>query len=65
MAEVKIYRACYVVGEDDAARVNYSRWIQAGGEDEILAELNATTIPVGNDPTLLGWEEKTLDSDPF
>ena len=65
MAEIKIYRACYVVGDDEEARVNFSRWVQADGYDEILAELSIELDPPGTDPTLLGWEEKELDTDPF
>ena len=65
MAELTIYRVAYVVGDDEQARVNFSRWVQAAGYDEILAELNIETDPPGIDPTFLGWQELKLDTDPF
>ena len=65
MAELTIYRVAYVVGDDEQARVNFSRWVQPSGYDEILSELNIELDPPGTTPTFLGWEEKKLDSDPF
>lgn len=65
MAEVKIYRVAYVYDEEDDSGINFSGWVQADGMDEVLAEL--PTYLAGEEETdviVLGWEEKTLDTDP-
>jgi len=63
MAEIKVYRAAYVVGSDEDALVRFSGWVQASGQDEVVAEIESAGAGVS--PTILGWEEKKLDTDPF
>ena len=62
MAEVKIYRAAYVKGDSEGASVRFSGWVQAEGLDEAQALL-LTAIFAGSE--ILGWEEKSLDTEPI
>ena len=69
MAEVKVYRVAYTYDVAEGAGIIFSVWVEAGGEDEILASIpkhyTGGTSPVEAEPTIIGWEEKTLDDDPF
>ena len=61
MAEVKIYRVVYAYDDSDASGINFSAWTQVGGMDEVLADLPAY---LGHEVTVIGWEEKELDTEP-
>ena len=69
MAEVKIYRVAYSYVDEDDARIDFSRWVQVNGMDEVLATLpiyliGAPPSQVEAEPVILGWEEKILDTAP-
>jgi hypothetical protein len=76
MAQVKVYRVAYTIGDANSAEINFSKWVKADGISEILADLPhhlgiSTPILVvaeGEEveitPVILGWEEKKLDTDP-
>ena len=62
MAEVKIYRAAYKENGREDAAIGFSNWVSTEGIDEVVTALESS-----NDYhhiTILGWEEKTLDTDP-
>ncbi len=65
MAIVKIYRAAYVY---NGGSVKYSGWVQEGEMQSVIEYL--ATINSGDDgpyntpPEIIGWEEKSLDTEP-
>lgn len=61
MAEVKIYRAAYVY---NGGSVMFSGWVKSDGMQDILDYLSTIGEPPTSPPEILGWEEKTLDTDP-
>ena len=67
MAQVKLYRAVYYYAEGDDARMNFSRWVQAAWIDEVITELSTWNSDRDTivEPTILGWEEKELDTEPI
>ena len=69
MAVVKVYRAAYTFGDAEDARIFFSDWVSLAGIDEVQSMLEAVNPPLnggnaGVTPTILGWEEKELDTDP-
>ena len=69
MATVKVYRAAYTFENAEDARVYFSDWVSLDGIDEVEAKLEAVNPPLdggaaGVTPTILGWEEKSLDTEP-
>lgn len=69
MAIVKVYRAAYTFGAEEDARVFFSDWVSLDGIDEVETMLEAVNPAVnggsaGVTPTILGWEEKELDTEP-
>ena len=70
MATIKVYRAAYVFGSEEDARIHFSDWIKTDGFDEVEEMLAAVNPSVdggqaGVEPTILGWEEKELDTEPL
>ena len=65
MAEVKIYRAAVrKAGEPvDNEPIRFSHWVIADGVEEATAALEAETE--SSAVTILGWEEKSLDTEPI
>ena len=64
MAELKLYRVVFTVGDDK--RVQFSKWCVVADKDHVLAELEQDFGVIGSaDYELLAWEEKELDTDPF
>ena len=69
MATVKVYRAAYTFESSEDARVYFSDWVSLDGIDEVETRLEAVNPSMnggaaGVTPTILGWEEKELDTDP-
>ena len=69
MATVKVYRAAYTYGTAEDASIHFSDWISLDGLDEVEARLAAVNPSMnggmpGVEPTILGWEEKKLDTEP-
>jgi len=70
MAKVSAYRAVYTRVESDYPRVFFTEWVTEDGIDDmeaILAEqvhYDEEGNPVGSSPTILGWEEKKVDTEP-
>jgi len=68
MAELKIYRVGYVYDDVEGAGIIFSPWVQIDGMDEAIAAIPkyyASSEPdVEAEPIIIGWEEKTLDTDP-
>ena len=62
MAEVKIYRAVYTYLQYTDEKTLFSEWVEADGMDEVLANLHDFNTRI--EPTVIGWEEKILDTDP-
>lgn len=64
---VKIYRAAYQMGDEDAPRVYFSEWVSGDGREdkaaELLAEVYRSEGDLGEwvEPTIVGWEEKVLE----
>lgn len=70
MAQVKVYRAAYVFGNAENAIVRFSGWVSADGIDEVQGIIEAVNPSMdggeaGVTPTILGWEEKELDTEPI
>lgn len=70
MATIKIYRAAYLLGDNEDAEIKFSKWVRSEGIDEVLATLPPATPSVGGEgieiePTVIGWEEKELDTEPL
>jgi len=71
MAEKKIYRIAYQMGADPDPRVYFSEWVTFDGMDNLeastLAQVFQQTGDLGEwvEPTIVGWEEKELDTEPF
>jgi len=78
MADKNIYRVAYTIGDDDSAEINFSKWVTPEGINTILSDLpkhlgiskQSLTLsegvePVEITPIILGWEEKTLDTEPI
>jgi len=78
MALVKVYRVAYLFGEEDSAEIRFSKWVQVGGIGDVLSDLpkhleiskQSLTLSEGGEPVeitpiILGWEEKTLDTEPI
>ena len=65
MAEQKLYRAVYVIGEEDNM-VKFTQWCIVADYANILSEL-AQDFGGETSPSyeIIGWEEKVLDTDPF
>ena len=63
MAQLKIYRAAYIKGDDEDAQVHFSGWVELDGLDEVEAEI--VSAGAGQAPTVLGWEEMELDTEPI
>ena len=63
-----IVRAIYVFG--DSNEVYLSGWVLEDGKAEIRSRLSAVNppdlgSPGGVAPTIVGWEEKELDTEPI
>ena len=70
MALVKIYRAAYIIDEEEYRRVYFSEWVTAAAIPHIetaISELggckqNGSTYTTT--PVIVGWEEIELDTEP-
>jgi hypothetical protein len=62
MALVKVYRAAYYFQDDDDAPMFFSEWVQAANIPDVEAKLAAQ--PEDMQISIVGWEEKTLDTEP-
>ena len=70
MATVKVYRAAYKFGDAENAEIHFSSWVSLEGIDEVESLLAAVNPSMnggsaGVEPTILGWEEKKLDTEPL
>ena len=65
---LKIYRLVYVYDNDPDAIMRYSKWTTATGMEAVKAavliedESNAPPLEDYVEPTIIGWEEKELES---
>jgi len=69
MAELKIYRVGYVYDDAEGGGIIFSPWVRLERMDEILAAIPPYYVSsqpnVEAEITVLGWEEKTLDTEPI
>jgi len=69
MAELKVYRAAYIIDDAEPPVVYYTEYVTLGGKDAVIAELASRddTQPdgvVGGSVSIVGWEAKKLDTEP-
>ena len=70
MATVKVYRLAYCFDRNGGvANIKFSNWVRVDDLDAVENYINSVQpegdgSPAGVDPTILGWEEKELDTDP-
>ena len=70
MATVKVYRLAYCFENGQSvANIKYSNWVRIADLDDVVSNVNSVhqaseNSSEGVSPTILGWEEKELDTDP-
>ena len=61
MAIVKVYRLVYIIANGAGIPdISFSGWVRPEDKDSLIAYVNSDVSPI-----VIGWEEKSLDTEPF